>query len=202
VERLNEVLASGQRIWFVVDALRLYERFEPLFTQQILAQMHVAERTGNTYVFLSRPYPVPVPAEPQARLEANFGNVIRLDGYSFDLARIAPDGTLPVALYWRPLGTPGRPFKLFAQVRDRQGQTIAQSDHFLLENLLTLEAWQTLQQQGEWLRDTADLRLPQPFPGEAGPYRLYVGFYDPANLQRVPLNNDTSGENAVVIELK
>ncbi|MFN8459661.1 MAG: glycosyltransferase family 39 protein [Anaerolineae bacterium] len=202
VERLNEVLASGQRIWFVVDALRLYERFEPLFTQQIFAQMDLAERTGNTYVFLSRPYPVPLPAQPATRLEANFGNVIRLDGYSFDLQRITPDGTLPVALYWRPLGTPSRPFKLFAQVRNRQGQIITQADHFLLEDLLTLDAWQTLQQQGEWLRDTADLRLPQPLPAENGPYRLYVGFYDPTTLQRVPVNNDASGENAVVIELK
>jgi hypothetical protein len=86
-------------------------------------------------------------------------------------------------------------------LRDGQGQTIAQSDHFLLEGLLTLEVWNTLQQRGEWLRDGADLQLSLPLPTEDGPYRLYIGFYDPNTLERVPLLNDTSGENAAVIEL-
>jgi hypothetical protein len=199
VEAFNAALGQEKRVWLVVDELRLYERFEPFLTQQILAQMDLVQRTGSTYIFLSRPQPAPVPAEPLARLEANFSNVIRLEGYSLDLTTMAPDGTFSVGLYWRPTGAPSRPFKVFVQLRNAQGQTIAQSDHYLLEGLLTLEAWNALQQKGEWLRDTADLRLP--LPANGGPYRLFVGFYDPDTLDRVPILNDTSGENAVVIDL-
>ena len=58
-----------------------------------------------------------------------------------------------------------------------------------------------LAQKGEWLRDTADLHLPQAFSPTDGPYRLYIGLYNPSTLERLPFVNDTSGENAVVIDL-
>jgi 4-amino-4-deoxy-L-arabinose transferase-like glycosyltransferase len=201
VDKLNAVLARKQRVWFVVDQLRLFERFEPFFTQQILAQMDRVNQTGATQVFLSRSYPTPLPVEPLTHLEANFSDVIHLGGYSLDPATLTPEGVLPLGLYWRPTGTPARQVKVFVHLRNAQGQTIAQADHFLLAGLLTLETWQTLQKKGEWLRDTADLRLPLPLPAGQGPYRLYVGFYDPNTLERVPIVNDTSGENAVVIEV-
>jgi hypothetical protein len=199
VEALNAVLDSSRRIWFVIDAARLYERFEPFFTQQIFAQMDLVAQTGTAYVFLSRPHPVPVPAEPEARLEANFSHVIRLEGYS--LTSSPPKGIISLGLFWCLVGEPARPFKVFVQLRNGQGQTIAQSDHYLLENLLTQAVWRQWQQKGEWLRDTAELTLPQPLNQADGPYRLYVGFYDPVTQQRVPLLNDTSGENAAIIEI-
>jgi len=201
VEQLNAILGQGQRLWFVVDEQRLYERFEPFFTQQILAQMDLVEQTGATYIFRSRPYPTPVPAQPAVRLEANFGNMIRLEGYHLDPAALAPDGTLPLGLYWRLTGAPTRQLKVFVQLRNAQGQIVAQADHFLLEGLLTREAWDAWQQKGEWLRDTADLSLSLPLPAAGEPYRLYMGFYDPKTLERVPVMGDKSGENAVVIEL-
>jgi hypothetical protein len=52
--------------------------------------------------------------------------------------------------------------------------------------------------QGEWLRDTADLTVPQELP--SGTYRLLVGLYDPDTFERVPLVADQSGENAVILE--
>ena len=107
---------KGQRLWFVVDELRLYERFEPFFTQQILAQMDLVQQTGTTYIFLSRPYPIPLPAEPLARLDANFGNVIHLEGYSLDPTAIAPDGIVSLGLYWRPTGHTVAPLQSFCAV--------------------------------------------------------------------------------------
>ena len=201
VAKLNATLAQNRRLWFVVDHVRLFERFEPFFTQQILAQMDLVKQTGDTEVFLSRSYPTPIPVEPTTALDVNFSYIIHLGGYSLDPAAIAPDGTIALGLFWRPSGAPSRPFKMFVQLRNAQGQIIAQADHFLLEGLLTLEVWNAWQQKGEWLRDTADLRLPLPLPAEGAPYRLYIGFYNPATFERVPLVNDTSGENAVVIDL-
>lgn len=201
IEALNAALNSDQRLWFVVDEQRLYERFEPFFTQQILAQMDLAEQTGTTYIFRSRPYPTPLLEQPSVRLEANFSEMIRLKGYHLDPADLSPDGTLPLGLYWQPVAAPPRQFKVFVQLRNAQNQIIAQADHFLLEGLLTVEAWNVLQQKGEWLRDTADLNLSLPLPAGGEPYQLYVGFYDPITLERVPIIGDTSGENAVIIEL-
>ncbi len=201
VEALNAILNSGQRLWFVVDAQRLYERFEPFFTQQILAQMDLVEQTGPTYIFRSRSYPTPLPEQPSARLDVNFSNMIRLEGYHLDPADLTPDGTLLLGLYWRPIAAPPHQLKVFVQLRNAQNQIVAQADHFLLEGLLTFEAWNALQQKGEWLRDTADLNLPLPLLADSGPYQLYVGFYDPNTLERVPIMGDTSGENAVVINL-
>ncbi|GAB4543534.1 MAG: hypothetical protein Kow0063_36790 [Anaerolineae bacterium] len=201
VEKLNAALDDGHRIWFVVDQFRLFNRYEPFFTQQVFAQMDQAHRAGEVYVFISRPHPVPLPAEPAGALGGNFDNLIRLEGYSWDPASIAPDGTMSLGLYWRPIGTPSHTVKVFVQLRNGQGQTIAQADHFIYEGLLTLEEWNRLREGGEWLRDSADLRIPLPLPAGGGPYRIYVGLYDPVTLERVPVLNDMSGENAVVIDL-
>lgn len=201
-EALNQALAGGHRVWFVVGKDHLQRYYDSLFHQQIFAQMDLVRQFGEKYVFVSRPYPTPVPTEPMARLDGNFDNFIRLEGYSLDLARIGPDGVAPLGLYWRPVGPlPDAPFKVFVQLRDSQGQTISQADHFIFEGLLQSRRWERLQEEGEWLRDTADLPFPIPLPAAGGPLRIYVGLYHPDTFERAPLLNDTSGENAVVIEL-
>jgi hypothetical protein len=41
------------------------------------------------------------------------------------------------------------------------------------------------------------LTLPSDLPEAA--YQIYVGLYDPKNLERLPLRGDTSGENALIL---
>ncbi len=204
VESFNDVLASGARIWFVVDRSRLYRRYETFFTQQIFAQMDHIFSVGGVDVFISRPFPIPLPADPSTPLNGNFGNQIILSGYSLNPANLSPDGVIPLALYWQPvldsLPTSGEAPKVFVQLRDRQGRTVAQADHFFYEGLFTLDAWQNLKKDQDWLRDSADLQIPLPLPPENGPYRIFVGLYSPATQERIPLLNDTTGENAVTIE--
>ncbi len=199
VEAFNAALAEDNRVWFVVDRSRLHRRYEPFFTQQIFAQMDYVYQGGTVYAFLSRTYPVPLPAEPSAALDDNFSNLVHLRGYNLDPAAIAPDGTVSLGLYWRPIGGPTRPLKVFVQLRDGRGETIAQADHFIYEGLLDSSEWHRLREKNEWLRDSADLRLPVSLSAHQGPYRIYVGLYDPNTLERVPLMNDSSGENAAVI---
>lgn len=202
VEALNATLAQGGRIWLVVGDRHLLGYYDPLFRQQIFAQMDLVYQAGSKYVLLRRPHPVPLPAEPPLPLDGNFNNAIRLAGYSLDPATISPEGIVPIGLYWRPIGPPpATPTKVFVQLRDGQNQTIAQADHFIYERLLTGREWNELRDSGEWLRDSADLQLPLPLPTGEGPYRIYIGFYDPDTFERVPVIDDTSGENAVVIDL-
>lgn len=198
-EKFNTVLAEGHRVWFVVDQSRLYGRYDLLFVQQVFAQMDVFERTGRVLVLLSRPYPLPVPKEPAVSLDANFSDVIKLGGYSLDLDGIAPDGTVQLGLYWQPqVAEFSKAYKVFVQLRNEEDQIVAQADHFVFENLLISSVLVQAMQQGEWLRDTADLKLPASLP--SGTYRLLVGLYDPDTSARLPLVADQSGENAVILE--
>ncbi|MCB0155761.1 MAG: hypothetical protein KDF65_13265, partial [Anaerolineae bacterium] len=150
----------------------------------------------------SEAHPVPLPAEPQQPLSGNFDNRLLLAGYSLDLAAIGPDGTASLGLYWRPVGeVPTSPKKIFVQLRNGQDQIIAQADHLLYDGLFYGSDWLDLQAEQSWLRDSADLRLPLPLAPEQGPYRLYIGLYDPETFERLPVIDDQSGENAVVVDL-
>ncbi|RMF00675.1 MAG: hypothetical protein D6768_12320, partial [Chloroflexi bacterium] len=204
VDALNQVLAQGNRVWFVVDDARLYRRFKPYFTQQIFAQMDFVHQSGQVFIFKSRPFPQPVPPEPAMPLDGNFNRQILLQGYTLDLNRVSPDGTASLALFWRPaadVSNIAQPPKVFVQLRNNQGRIIAQADHYFYEGLLTVTEWNLLRESGEWLRDTADLQIPLPLSADGAPYRLYVGLYNPINFERFPIIGDTSGENAVVINL-
>jgi hypothetical protein len=199
VDALNSAVSEQGRLWFVVDTNRLFARYEPFFVQQIFAQMDVAYRAGEVLVFLSRPYPQIVPTEPDVVVAANFDDLIELGGYSLDLGAIAPDRTLQLGLYWRPLASHfSKVYKVFVQLRNGQGQTVAQADHYIFEGFITGSILNQLGQEREWLRDTADLALPQELP--PGTYRLLVGLYDPETLERLPVVADQSGENAVILE--
>lgn len=198
VAALNAALDSGERVWLVVGDKHLNRYYEPLFQQQIFAQMDLQYRTGSKYVFLSRADSVPLAADPAVRLDVNFNQAIVLGGYDFHLNA---NQSATLALYWHFIGDPPtQAFKVFVQLRNRDNQTVAQADHFFLQGVFDGRQWQELRQSGEWLRNAAHLALP-PLPAEAGPYRIYVGFYDPVTFERVPIVGDTSGEHAAIISL-
>ena len=202
VDKFNAVMDSAEPLWFVVGTAHLNKYYDPLFHPQIFARMDLVRRFGETYVFRSQPYSRPIPAEPDSKLDGTFGDFIRLEGYSLDTDAILPDETTLLGLYWRPIGKlPPKPFKVFVQLRNGQGQTIAQADHFIFEETLTVKRWEKVWQENEWLRDPTYLRLPNPLPAAEGPYRIFIGLYDPDSFERVPLLNDASGEHAVVINL-
>jgi hypothetical protein len=199
LDSLALALAESTRLWFVVDTDRLYNRYEPLFTQQIYAQMNIVHQDGPVLVFLSQPYPRSIPPEPLTAIQANFGDLVELGGYSLDFQAMAPDRTVQLGLYWRPQASEfPKPYKVFVQLRNEQDQTVAQADHFIYEGFLTSGVMAQLRAQHEWLRDSAELALPENLP--SGPYRLLVGLYDPDTFERVPVIADTSGENAVLLE--
>jgi hypothetical protein len=199
VDSLNRVLSGEGRLWFVVDTSRLFSRYEPFFIQQVFAQMDVDYRAGDVLVFLSRPYPQAAPPEPDHAVNANFGNLIELRGYSLDLGSIKPDGSIQLGLYWRPQAASfPKAYKVFVQLRNEQDKIVAQADHYIYEGFITGALMKELRDQGEWLRDTADLGLPLDLP--AGIYRLLVGLYDPDTFERLTVVADESGENAVLLE--
>lgn len=199
VDELNAALSTEKRLWFVSTITHVFSHFESYFTQQIFSQMNYAKQSGQIYVFLSETFPRPLPFAPGTLLDEQFGNIIRLEGYNLALETMGPDGSLPLHLYWKPVGTLPQNTKVFVQLRNNQNQTVAQADHFFYENIPFDREWDALKSNGEWLRETAMLYLSWPLPADGEPYRLYVGLYQAETFERIPLLNDTSGENAVII---
>jgi hypothetical protein len=196
---LSKATAESKRLWFVVDTDRLFSRYEPLFAQQVFAQMKVMHQAGTVLVFLSQPYPRLIPPQPTYPLNANFNQLVELGGYSLDMSALAPDRTVQLVLYWRPLVAQlPQAYKVFVQVRNTQNQNVAQADHFIFAGFLPNSALAQLKDQGEWLRDAVALAWPEHLA--PGSYRLLVGLYDPTTFERLPLISDTSGENAVLLE--
>jgi hypothetical protein len=72
----------------------------------------------------------PASPAPQVRLDARFGNQIKLLGY--DLAQgqapLAPGQSVAITLYWQALARPSQDYHTFAHVYDNAGKVAAQSD--------------------------------------------------------------------------
>ena len=130
--------------------------------------------------------------KPMIPDSVQFGDQVSLLGLDWTTSETPVDRHAYLSLYWQTLKPFSQNFKIFVQGRDATGQTIISADHEVFDSLLPTQAWPT----GRILKDT--LRLPISGDTPAGQYTLYVGLYDPATLERLPVSNDSSGENAAV----
>jgi hypothetical protein len=142
-----------------------------------------------TEVLIAKPLTRPQPQQP---LQARFGDQVELIG--FDLSPTI-DHVAYLSLYWRPLKPLEQDYSLFVHVRDSQNNTLVNADHQPYNNLVPTSRWPV----GLTLKETIRLDLPPELP--AGEYRIIVGIYSPATLERMPLQPDTSGENGLILPL-
>ncbi len=127
--------------------------------------------------------------QPLIPLNANFSNQVQLVGA--DWYPIEQGGYL--TLYWRTQQKFTDGYKIFVQLRDESGQTVANADHEAYAGLIPTQIWPV----GRIFKDTNKLIVPANLP--PGAYNLYVGLYHPATGERLPILADSSGENAVII---
>jgi len=80
----------------------------------------------------------------------------------------------------------------------KAGNILAQSDFLPYDDAIKMQDWDDLWQDETLIRTVTVLQLPKNIP--AGDYTLFVGLYTPDTLQRLPIVNDSSGENAAVLE--
>ncbi len=128
-------------------------------------------------------------AQPEIPLNTKFAEQVELLGTDW---LPGPQGG-HLSLYWRTLQPFPERYKIFVQLRNHEGQTVASADHEVYDGLIPTQLWPV----NAILKDTNHLSLPPDL--EPGVYALYLGLYDPDTLERLPIINDTSGENAVVI---
>jgi len=114
----------------------------------------------------------------------NFADHIKLTGFNVDLDNPTE---LPVTLYWQTIAPTDKPYTVFLQLFNEQGDMIKGWDSQPFNELYPTTIWSP----HETLHDTFNIPLPENgFP--PGQYRLITGWYDVESGQRLPLT--TSGD--------
>jgi hypothetical protein len=131
-----------------------------------------------------------LPTGPAVPLDVQLSDRLRLSGYNFGLS---PAG-LRLVLFWQVLTPLEIDYTTFLHVRNSDGQTVAQVDTQPLAGEYPTSRWQA----GETLVDELLLPLPADLPPDN--YRLLLGLYRWDTLERLPVQNDASGENAIELE--
>jgi mannosyltransferase len=127
----------------------------------------------------------PLPEEPDARLDAQFGASIRLTGFAQPQAWFAPGDILPVTLFWRAEGPISERYKFTVQLLDGAGQLVAQHDSEPVDGLSPTSGWIS----GDVITDRHGVSLPHDLP--AGRYTLIVGLYHIATGERLAVGDGT-----------
>jgi hypothetical protein len=207
----NRVLNEHVRVWFVGDTIRLPVYYRGDWLAILNSRMAKVWSQDEALVYLTRPGGTPVPANPEVPLDARFGDMIALKGYS--LARkgdypqeqvepcaagrilcMEPGSSLQVTLFWQALAPVDADYTIFVHLRNEHGMTVAQKDSQPFDGLYPTSQWLP----GETVAQPLEVDLPLDLA--AGPYSLYVGLYRLDTMTRLPVANDTSGENALILD--
>ena len=193
-EDLVQVLSNDRRVWLVIDGARLEGTNSAAFKQQVFARMELLYRSEDVFVFLPASEPRQVPLEPESPLAAQLAGKVELTGYSLDEAALLAGSPAQLTLFWKVF-QPLENNKVFVHLRDENGRTIVQADHVPSEALVALptSTWHV----GEVVPDVTWLPIPVDIP--PGEYRLLVGMYNQVTQERLPVQHDTTGENAVLV---
>lgn len=190
--QFNAALNASPRVWYVTDTIRQPVYFRGDWQAVVNTQLEPVWAGDNALLYRTAPNRMPLPASPAARLNANFDNAIQLLGVTLNKSQLATrHSPLAIVLFWQPQIPIHVDYTVFLHLRNAAGQTVAQRDSQPLDGAYPTSQWQS----GETVIDPLTLPLPPDLP--PGPYRLVAGLYRLDTGQRLPVANDTSGENAV-----
>ena len=109
---------------------------------------------------------------------ARFDGGIRLEAAQIP-DRLPADGRLPVTLFWSAEQPPARDYTVFVHVVGPDGQMVGQWDQTPAAGKAPTSGWAP----GQLIAD--EYRVPIQAGAGDGPYRVYVGMYDPATGTRL-----------------
>jgi hypothetical protein len=111
---------------------------------------------------------------------ADFGQQVRLLGYSLGAGPFPAGDALTFSLFWQALAGGNPPYTVFAQLQDESGKPVALSE---TPPVYPSQRWTA----GTLLRDPHQIPLPATLP--AGTYRLAVGLLRP-DYSRLPVGRE------------
>ncbi len=187
----NRILNEHARVWFIADEQRLtnFGFFGGDWLAMLNTQMEKVWSQDGAVVYRTRTDRVPIPSAPDTVLNAEFGGIIQLAGYTIN-ADIQPP---QLTLFWRAESPISTDYTVFIHLRTAENISVQQWDRQPLNGAYPTQLWHS----GETIADPVSLSLPADLP--PGKYQLAIGLYRLDTLERLTLANDTSGENAVFI---
>ena len=134
---------------------------------------------------------VPLPAGA-----TNFADQIALLDIDVPETELRPGGTLALTLHWQSLAPLPADYTVFVQVLDAQDRIVGQVDSWPLQGTYPTSQWPA----GEVVSDPYLVPLAADLP--PGPYRLQVGWYLLATLQRLPVLDEVGNivDDKVMVE--
>ena len=130
------------------------------------------------------PTPLAADASIPNRLDAEFGEQIKLVGYSITESEIEPGGEVHLTFYWQALQTPAKDYSVFVHFTDEIGIIQAQRDSYPASGSLPTSDWQA----GDIYADEHLVQIPPAAPAPAS-YQLDVGLYDFDANVRLPVGD-------------
>ena len=115
------------------------------------------------------------------------GEEIELLGYDLDASNARPGGAVQVTLYWRALRPVDADYTVFVHALDATGEIVGQRDEKPVGGGYPTITWP----MEVVIADPHRIPLAADLPH--GTYRLAVGLYDLATLERLPAT-DVSGQ--------
>lgn len=184
--KFHEALAQAPRSWFVSDTIRQPEYYGGGWQAVLISQMDLVWQNDNALVYRTKAERPPLSTRPQVEATHMLDNRLKLLGHSWQ----PPDLTL----FWQPLSPLEHDYTTFIHLRDRNNGTVYQQDGQPLNGTYPTSRWHV----EEIIIDPIRLTIPPDLP--SGDYRLLVGLYRLDTSERLPVNNDQSGENALMVQ--
>lgn len=182
----NQLLNQHPRVWFVSDTIRQPEYFGGSWQALINSQMEQVLAYDNVLVYRTALHRIPIPTEPTTIVNQQVGDAITLIGYNWQSPHLT--------LFWEAIQTPQRDYTIFIHIRDKQNTILYQQDGQPLNGAYPTSQWHV----GETIIDPIILTLPDGLPPD---YQLYLGLYRLDTLERLPVQADQSGEQAIILEI-
>jgi hypothetical protein len=134
-------------------------------------------------------------AEIPYRLEVQFEDEIRLEGYSLEDAGLAPGESLDLTLYWKALKVMDEDYTVFVHLLDENGKLVAQQDNQPRGGLYSTSIWD----EREMVEDNYRIALEPGLP--TGRYVIEVGIYRQPEATRLRAYSDgiRLGEDRVLL---
>lgn len=178
--------------WEVFDRVAYWHGLTPVLYKTYF------QRDGEPVYLVYRLEPAPplfdLPSSANP-LEAHLGENIALAGYTLAPSEVRPGTDLDLTLYWRALQPTQSSYKVFAHLVDDSGKLWAQHDGIPRHWEYPTSSWQA----GEVVPDHLALSISPETP--AGNYHLFVGMYDAATQQRLPLQVNGERKQGDTLEL-
>ncbi|MGQ9501329.1 MAG: hypothetical protein ACUVSF_09435 [Anaerolineae bacterium] len=191
---LMHVLSRYPRAWFVTDTIRLPVYYRGDWLAVLKTQMKQVWSGDEALVFVTQADRSPLPMAPTVPMEAVLGDTIHLLGYSDERgAGLTPGSPYTLTLFWRTDALQTVDYTVFVHLRDATGRTVAQQDGQPLDGDYPTSRWRP----SETVIDPRVVMLPSKLP--AGEYAVWVGMYRLDTMERLPLRDDISGENALLL---